>query len=274
MEGMSPQDLEASVRGVADAPEPGTARVATMREILSQMEDDLAVPNVGELKRGHGYAFIWDTRTYERSVISKNLLAGALTWRREDRSFFYTTSQPKDGNGILLFPWRGDKKCLLHPEHPNVQHYKHLGLPECRKSNIPSEYMVMMHIQHKHSDAWNIIKSEKEEVERTEDRAERKAMIEEMVRRGGVSPVVVDEVIAATDPDTADVPEQIEGAPATFVPGFVPEVNDVPIPGPNAPTKPMIQKPCPACDFVSESTSNVGAGSRLRGHKNREHGGG
>ncbi len=263
LQGMTAGDMEASIRGIADAPEPGTARPATMREILAQMEGDLAVPNQGELKRGHGYAFIWDTNTYERSVISKNLLPGALTWRREDQTFFYTTSQPKDKDGILLFPWRGDKKCLLNPTHPNVEHYEHLGLPECPKDNIPSEYMVMLHIQHKHSDAWAIIKSQKEDAERTEDRAERKVMMEEMMRRSGASPVVVEEVLAATDP--APIEDTTTNTVTTN--NDVQETKEIE----------FVQswtETCEVCGLTPEpARSRLGANSRMRSHKNKQHGG-
>lgn len=36
-------------------------------------------------------------------------------------------------------------------------------------------------------------------------------------------------------------------------------------------TKPMVQKSCPHCEFVSESTKAMGAASRLRGHIRKEH---
>lgn len=253
LQGMSPEELEASIRGVANAPEPGTARPATMREIIGKLDDEYAVPDVAELVSGHGYSFIWDTRTYERSYCSRNLLEGNLKLKRGDGSFFYTTIQPKDESGVILWPWRGNKKCLLHPEHPNADNYKHLGLPECRKSNIPSEYMVQMHIEHKHSDAWAIIKAEKAEVERIEDRAQQKAMIEEMVRRNDSENVPmtfsVDDELAKVDtvPETAVAPKH------------------------DSLLKTQWKEDCKECNVTLEAKGRLGLNSKMRSHMKREH---
>ena len=83
---LSPSDMEAAIHGISDAPEPGTARAATMKELLTFDDDGIGAPSVGELKKGAGHVYIWDTRTYERSIISKNLLSGVLTWKRPDQS--------------------------------------------------------------------------------------------------------------------------------------------------------------------------------------------
>ena len=279
LRGMSPGDMEASIRGVAAAPEPGTARPATMREIMAKLDEEFSVPDVAELVNGHGYTFIWDTVTFERSYCSNNLLIGNLTLTRDDGSHFYTTRQPKDGEGNLRWPWRGTMKCLLHPEHPNAESYRGLGMPECMKSNIPSEYMVRLHVEHKHSDAWAIIKTERDEVIRLEDRAEMRAMRQEMMRRNGDEPVPVTEPgptdsppIEATiswDGGATTEPVKIEATTNTAIMDKDTQVTE------DGKAQKSWTETCDVCGFVSEpAKGRLGANSRMRSHKNKEHGGG
>jgi hypothetical protein len=69
-------------------------------------------------------------------------------------------------------PMRPKLTCWLHPDHEKRDGLQVIGLGHrvCRKSNIPSEMDVLMHVQKKHPQEYRIIEASKAEVERAEDR--------------------------------------------------------------------------------------------------------
>ena len=130
---------------------------------------NLGTSEVGAVKlntlQSAGWVYVWDTRTGERSICNRNMLAKQLQKKRPDGSLVFTTVEPD------IKPFRGALKCMLHAEGPDRKHYDEIGLPVCRKSNITSPYQVERHMQKRHPAEWAVIKAEKAEKEKTEDRA-------------------------------------------------------------------------------------------------------
>jgi len=118
-----------------------------------------------------GYVIIYDTRTFEPSVCSRNALRHNLQKTRPDGSIVFTTVKPKQK------PKRGHLKCMLHPEAPDRPHYDELGLPDCRKANLTSPYQVIRHMQKRHKVEYATIKEEETRLEKEQDRKLREATI-------------------------------------------------------------------------------------------------
>ena len=112
-----------------------------------------------------GYAWIWDTRTGEKSKTNMNMLPTQLKKEREDGSKVFTTRDP----GIV--PFRGKLKCHLHPDDPQRQHYKEMGFGVCKKANLVSEFQREEHMKKKHRAEYATMERERVQKERDEDRA-------------------------------------------------------------------------------------------------------
>ncbi len=156
------QDILAIQRAQLNvAPEPGEVQVG---EEISTGEQEAGMM-ISKLA-GAGVAFIWDTRTGERSRTNNNMLPTQLSKLRDDGSLVFTQRDP----GIT--PKRGNLKCLLHPElrrdHPE---YDTWGLLTCSKSNLASPQDVKSHMQMRHKREWATIEDTRIERERAEDRA-------------------------------------------------------------------------------------------------------
>ena len=67
----------------------------------------------------------------------------------------------------------GKLPCMLNPDHLESSFIKEIGLGHivCRKHNMPTEFAVRQHMQHKHSDEWQAIQSA--EVRRDANRKDR-----------------------------------------------------------------------------------------------------
>ena len=118
-----------------------------------------------------GYVYIYDTRTHERSLCSRNVLLRNLQKKRPDGSMLFTTVKPSVG------PKRGHLKCMLHPDGPNRYHYDELGLAVCMKDNLTSPYQVIRHMQKRHKVEYATIKEEEERLEKQKDRKLRESLI-------------------------------------------------------------------------------------------------
>ena len=110
-----------------------------------------------------GYITLWDILTHDPSLFNKNMARDALKRKRADGSpeFTYTFPGP---------PIQGTIKCLLHPDNPERGRFDRLGLPVCKKANIPSEYQLAKHMQIRHPTAYATLEAERIQREREEDR--------------------------------------------------------------------------------------------------------
>jgi len=118
-----------------------------------------------------GYVIIYDTRTHEPSVCSRNNLRHNLEKRRPDGTLVFTTTKP------TTLAKRGTFKCMLHPESPNREHYTELGLPSCPKANLTSPYQVIRHMQKRHKVEYATIKEEEARLEKEKEREFREALM-------------------------------------------------------------------------------------------------
>ena len=144
------------------APEPGTMRT---KDIIHRGDDDLPISIVTGALKSAGYVYVWDTRTFERSVVNRNQLLDVLKKRRDDGSKVFTTRKPAQK------PHRGEYKCMLHPDNPNRAAYDAMGLPVCRKEGINSPYQQLRHMQMKHPSE---LKAIEDMEKRKDDELERK----------------------------------------------------------------------------------------------------
>lgn len=152
--------LEEAVRTAEKAKEPGETKVG---EVLETGGEETGPTKIASIESA-GYVYIYDTRTYERSVTNKNMLRDQLKKKRPDGSHVFTTVKPKPA------PRRGKQKCWLYPSDPNRGEYDRLGLPVCMKSNLTSPYQVTRHMQKRHPAEWATIEKERTDKEKEEDR--------------------------------------------------------------------------------------------------------
>ncbi len=124
-----------------------------------------------------GYVYVWDTRSFERIPILYYMLPSKLRQRREDGSFRFTTTDPKQ------MPKRGNVHCMLHSDNENRKHYDELGFRVCQKENIRNAYELTRHMQLKHSKEWATIEQERIKKEREEDRQLQRLLIQGQLGR-------------------------------------------------------------------------------------------
>ncbi len=157
-----PEDIEGSAvvhRGTLDMPSPMAALETTSA----------------------GYVWVYHTETGEPSLINRNMLLPQLRDKvlpNGNRAFSLKQSRQ---------PYRGTIKCALHADGPERPRYADMGFPECEKSNIPTQYQLLMHMQHKHPTAWKAIELERTTAETAEDRAFYRLILAEMVAKRGDS---------------------------------------------------------------------------------------
>lgn len=121
-----------------------------------------------------GQAYIYDTRTFERSLCRKNNLRHLLKLKREDGSSVFTTVKPNK------LPKRGVLKCMLHPDE-RADIYDTWGFAVCRKSNLTSPFQVRRHMQSRHKQEYEAIKEEETRMEKQKERELREAILTQKV---------------------------------------------------------------------------------------------
>ena len=117
-----------------------------------------------------GQAYVYDTRTHERSLCRKNNLRHLLNLKREDGSSVFTTVKPKE------LPKRGVLKCMLHPDE-RADIYDTWGFPVCKKSNLTSPFQVRRHMRSRHKQEYEAIKEEEARLEKQKERELREAIL-------------------------------------------------------------------------------------------------
>lgn len=168
---------------------------------------------------------IYDTRSGQPSDVLVYMVAKKLGYKHGNGQPVWTLDPSEAPE------WKtGTLKCLLHPEHPDRQWLDSIGLadqfcgendPMARhKENIPTEFQVQRHMEHKHPTAWRTIREAREREEKEEERKLQKQMLEAMSNRGsteGIGDVrefikgVITEVMAAQTP--AAPPKRRPGRP-------------------------------------------------------------
>jgi len=117
-----------------------------------------------------GVVTMYDTLTGQTSVTSRHMLAMQLQKTRPDGSRVFSLQPPRDAQGAVIAPKRGQMKCMLHPDNPSRKIYDSWGLVVCTKDNLPSSAEVKKHMKGRHPLAWATIE---------EDRLERKEQLRE-----------------------------------------------------------------------------------------------
>ena len=167
--------IDEMLRSADIAEEPG--EMAKNRVVNVGGDDTL--PMVATKLTSAGYVYIYDTRTHEPSLTNRNMLPTQLRKVRDDGSYVFTTKKPKEA------PFKGNLKCMLHPDNPERAHYDELGLATCRKSNLTAPFHVMRHMQTRHKMEWAIIEKESKDIKDAEDRAYQRAVLEMAAGRVG-----------------------------------------------------------------------------------------
>ena len=167
------EDLVAANEAVMDglsayAPEPAGL---VEDEVIHAGSAELPVPVVVSSITSAGYVYIYDTKTGDRSLTNKNMLAIQLKKLRADGSRVFTTIKPD------ITVVNGNIKCLLHKDSPTHLQYAAMGFPECTKDNLISEFHRDRHMASKHRSEWAAIKADRDKAARAEDRAFQRAIL-------------------------------------------------------------------------------------------------
>ena len=119
-----------------------------------------------------GYVKVYSTEDGAEAYTLYYRLPQILRQRLPNGKYRWTVADP----GIR--PFKGQVKCMLHPDDPNRKHYALLGFRECNKHNLTSLHQLNLHMQRRHPQEWATIEEERKEKERQEDRALQRALLE------------------------------------------------------------------------------------------------
>ena len=180
-----------------------------------------------------GHVLLYDTRTSEPSVVNRNMRAAQLKARRPDGSLVFTPVKPAKE------PWRGSIKCFLHKEQPAWPKYEAMGFKSCAKATLPSRFQADNHAKNRHRDEWAAVEAEREAVEKREDRAANRALLELVRGNGAQAP---SEIV-----DTSTVEA---GPPAVVAP---------------------ISGQCDQCDWKSNAKKSASRAISLGRHIKQDH---
>jgi hypothetical protein len=119
-----------------------------------------------------GYTVVYDRRTGESSVVNNNMLRQALAKLDPLTGKQMFTLRPP---GIV--PFEGKLKCRLHADDAERAVWDEMGLPVCDKANLRTKQSVTRHMETRHRQEWKAIKEREADIERAEQRLERKALL-------------------------------------------------------------------------------------------------
>lgn len=172
-------DLAAQLERATPAPEPGSQRPGQV--IAKTLEDEngeaLPIPMmVATRQESAGYTWVYDRQTGERVPVNNNMLRMQLRKERVThdgrREKVFSTTPP------AVTPVRGTIKCYLHPEHEGRAEWADYGFTSCYKANLISQYALQRHMQTRHPQEWATINERRERLEKEEEKAHRRAIIE------------------------------------------------------------------------------------------------
>ena len=171
------------------APEPG---IFDRRRVIHSMSDEFPIDVTVASLESSGYVYIYNTETADRSITSQDRLPQKLQQLRPNGMRWFTTVKPN------FDPPRGTLKCLLHSDNPDRRLYDSWGFAVCTKANLRTEFQVSRHVQIRHRMEWQSITAERERIERDEERAFQRQLLESITKA------------AAASPDGASAPEYLE----------------------------------------------------------------
>jgi hypothetical protein len=151
-----------------------------------EVGDDPGIPGtiVSDLESA-GYTRVWDTLTWEESLVSNNALPTQLKVMRADGVTPILT-KVKAGEAF-----RGTFKCFLHPDQPEHEMFVAMGFAPCSKRTMPNSFQANNHNKNRHHEEWLAYQSIITDQRRQEEDADRKALTAALLARS-VAPVVAD----------------------------------------------------------------------------------
>ena len=159
--------LEEKMRDAEKVDEPGELA----QHPIIHKGDEMLPAQMTATMESAGYVYIYNTKTGDRSLCNRNMLARKLQQKRPDGSFVFTTVKPK------ITPRVGTYKCPLHRDALNRKHYDDLGFPVCSKDNLLSPFHVRRHTQKRHKIEWSAMEEERLETEKQEEREFQRQLI-------------------------------------------------------------------------------------------------
>jgi len=199
-----------------------------------------------------GWIWVYNRFTGDPSVCNVNMLPAQLKKRQNDPQsehhgeVVFTTVDPG------FRPPQGVHKCWIHRNGPWFSLAKDWGLEPCNKADLDSDFEVIQHVRNKHNRAFLAIQEHKDELERQEDRSERRALLKAIANMQERAPVIQAEngVAVASEP----------------VPDVLPEETNIwRVAGKDG------HCPIEGCDFVTEAEKLNSRRSALYRHRGQRH---
>ena len=123
-----------------------------------------------------GWVHVYDQKTGDRSTINRNWLQMQLGKTHPDGSRAFGLHPPKDKDGKIIVPFKGEYKCLLHKDDPDRAFYDGLGFDFCLREGMPSLHAQRLHMQKKHKAEWATIEEGRKTIEKKEERDFQRAL--------------------------------------------------------------------------------------------------
>ena len=140
-----------------------------------------------------GYSYLYDTRTFEPSLVNNNMREVQLKTTREDGTRVFTAVYPGA-------PWRGSVKCFLHPDQSNHEALMAMGFKACYKSNIPNPFEAGEHARHRHTTWWKAYQDKEQRLREDDDREIQREIAQAMTGNLRREPDVVEPEFAPESP--------------------------------------------------------------------------
>lgn len=276
-----PTVVEVIQQGGEASPAPGLETGLTGTPQMG-LTNDFKAPMTLTTISDPGHIYIYNRYTGDRQVCNINMLPAKLRNR---------VNSNKDPNyGKLVFtvvdpgfrPKQGTGKCWLHTEGEWRALADEWGLAVCPKSNIVSTFEIREHMKNKHTRNFEAIDDHRKELERQEDREERKSLLKAIAanQEAGRAPVEVAEKkividgpvkrVDATDPQPGKV---TIGDVSDSNPPLVTKEPDIWKDAHKSKNRP---RRCPMsevndCDWTTRSKSNKVARSTIGRHRKEKH---
>jgi hypothetical protein len=196
---------------------------------------------------GNNYRLVYHVETGSPSRVHFNMLPAQLKKKLPGSSKrAFTTTDPG------FRPKVGSMICWLHEDHENRVIADSMGLPTCKKSNIPSSYEVELHMRHRHQQEFRAFDQLTQTREREEDRQIQRETLAAMQRLGGATEADIAPVAVAEEPAVV-VPEPTTSSEASTT------------------TVVAFTKPCGKCGEIIEADTQAKLNGQLGAHTRKTH---
>ena len=152
------------LEGLQPAPDPGLRTGDILQESVDP-EAPSSVSVKGLDGKDIGYVYLYH-RDGTRRTIKRDIAAATLGRKMPDGSPAFSNNP---WPGVTAF--RGQVKCLLHPEHPNRQLPSFAGFPFCMSAHLASEYERDRHMRMRHHSEWEAVNASEIATDRQMERA-------------------------------------------------------------------------------------------------------